>query len=679
MKDLIIKIIPLIKIILCIVFFSLLACDHNSNTPFEKGSVTFNVVWKDSPTMDGDFTTAALDCNAFGVETVMAEIYDNSGSWLADDGPNDCLVGGSTIKNVPVGSDRTLVILAKDESDDIVYRGEKTGINITAGETTDAGEVEAGSFIPELLAPIDGQTVESVSFSWQSPSGSYEFQIQVAIDSTFATTPIDTTTTNTVYTPSGLSYGQTYYWRVKAKDTHANESAWSEVWSFTVPTGPGVAPSTPTGVSATAEDGQITISWDSVSWATSYNIYWATWPGVSKTNYEGVVYDATSPYTHTGLTNGIPYYYVVTAENSYGESGESSEVSATPASDFYVSIDGNDAMGDGTQLHPWRTISYALSQAKSPGVTIHVGPGTYDSNLEGFPLILKDGVSISGAGMDLTIIDADLQTRVFYGTNLSSLIQLDNLQIREGEHYEHGDGGGLYGTNLNLEIIDCKFVSNETYGCGDGGGIYLSNSEITITGCVFQDNKGGSKGGGIYLNNTTAFIDHCAFIQNGESCYGGGLYGGTAIAISGSGSSGSIISSCTISRGWGNHSTVAGAILFEQGASPLVRNCIFFENEDHAIYESDDISDPVVKYNLFHGNGNVYMDEGSVIYNDVSTLDAVVEGCSNNQACDPMFVGGTPFDYHLTEGSCAVDTGDPSSTLDPDDTIADQGCYYFPH
>ncbi|MBW2311932.1 MAG: DUF1566 domain-containing protein [Deltaproteobacteria bacterium] len=93
---------------------------------------------------------------------------------------------------------------------------------------------------------------------------------------------------------------------------------------------PITAPSSPTNVAATASDQEATISWDAVSGATSYHIYWATYTGVSKTDYEGVISNATSPYTHTGLTNGTTYYYVITAENSYGESDESSEVTATP-------------------------------------------------------------------------------------------------------------------------------------------------------------------------------------------------------------------------------------------------------------------------------------------------------------------------------------------------------------
>jgi hypothetical protein len=35
-------------------------------------------------------------------------------------------------------------------------------------------------------------------------------------------------------------------------------------------------------------------------------------------------------YAHSGLGNGTPYYYVVTAFNSNGESAESAQVGATP-------------------------------------------------------------------------------------------------------------------------------------------------------------------------------------------------------------------------------------------------------------------------------------------------------------------------------------------------------------
>ena len=88
-------------------------------------------------------------------------------------------------------------------------------------------------------------------------------------------------------------------------------------------------PLIPGGFSASAGDGQISLSWDIVAEATSYNIYWAGSPGVTKTTGTKIS-NVTSPYIHSGRTNGAPYYYVVTAANSYGESDDSGQISATP-------------------------------------------------------------------------------------------------------------------------------------------------------------------------------------------------------------------------------------------------------------------------------------------------------------------------------------------------------------
>lgn len=109
--------------------------------------------------------------------------------------------------------------------------------------------------------------------------------------------------------------------------------------SIAVTSSSGV-PAAPAGVSATASDSSITISWAPVSGAESYNLYMATQDGVSRGNYGSLAggmqhLSVTSPYNHTDLTNGTTYYFVVTALNANGESAESLEVSATPEPHSY--------------------------------------------------------------------------------------------------------------------------------------------------------------------------------------------------------------------------------------------------------------------------------------------------------------------------------------------------------
>ena len=73
----------------------------------------------------------------------------------------------------------------------------------------------------------------------------------------------------------------------------------------------------------------MTLNWTAASGATSYNVKRSTTNGGPYANVQTNVTGTT--FTNTGLTNGTPYYYVVTAVNASGESPISTQVSATPA------------------------------------------------------------------------------------------------------------------------------------------------------------------------------------------------------------------------------------------------------------------------------------------------------------------------------------------------------------
>ena len=92
---------------------------------------------------------------------------------------------------------------------------------------------------------------------------------------------------------------------------------------------PAFSPLVPYGLMATPGDMEVMLAWPAFPGATGYHVRRSTTPG----GPYGDVFDASGmTYTNTGLANGTPYYYVVSATTGAGETDNSAEVSATPSS-----------------------------------------------------------------------------------------------------------------------------------------------------------------------------------------------------------------------------------------------------------------------------------------------------------------------------------------------------------
>jgi fibronectin type 3 domain-containing protein len=87
-------------------------------------------------------------------------------------------------------------------------------------------------------------------------------------------------------------------------------------------------PAAPNALTATAGNQQVSLTWTASSGAASYHVKRAT-NSVGPYTQAGSA-TATS-YSDTGLANGTNYFYVVSALNTSGESGNSNQVSATPS------------------------------------------------------------------------------------------------------------------------------------------------------------------------------------------------------------------------------------------------------------------------------------------------------------------------------------------------------------
>jgi fibronectin type 3 domain-containing protein len=201
-------------------------------------------------------------------------------------------------------------------------------VSAMAGGAESANSIEAGAttLLPTPAAPT-GLTAASASssqinLSWTASSGATSYNVKRATVSGGPYTTVATGVTGTTFNNTGLAASTTYYYVVSAVNA-GGESANSSQASATT------RPAAPTGLIASAGNGQVSLSWTASTGATSYNVKRATVSGGPYTTIATGV--AGTSFLNTGLVNGTAYYFVVSAVNAGGESGNSAQASATPS------------------------------------------------------------------------------------------------------------------------------------------------------------------------------------------------------------------------------------------------------------------------------------------------------------------------------------------------------------
>ena len=126
-----------------------------------------------------------------------------------------------------------------------------------------------------------------------------------------------------------------------------------------------------------AASGKPMLKWNTVTGATSYNIYRAE---SATGTYTRINTTTATSYTNTGVRDGVTYYYKVTAVNGVGESAYSNVVSGQSKSTAPVTTTPEVTMGhsavSGKPMLTWKAVtgaaSYRVSRAVSKAGTFSI-------------------------------------------------------------------------------------------------------------------------------------------------------------------------------------------------------------------------------------------------------------------------------------------------------------------
>ena len=215
----------------------------------ETGSVGFRLTWEDPDGTSAPAFRAVSSICDYGITQVSARL-EAGGNPVATGGPWNCTDRSGTLTNVPVGTyDLTVEGLVGSSP---MWRGQTTGVAVTAGQQTDAGTITmnyvGNDTTPPTVSstsPADGATgvsrvtQVSATFSEEIAAASIDsgsFTIQPAVSGSVSYDSNTRTATFSLDAGATFAGGQTYTATLTTDvvDLAGLHLAANHVWSFTI-------------------------------------------------------------------------------------------------------------------------------------------------------------------------------------------------------------------------------------------------------------------------------------------------------------------------------------------------------------------------------------------------------------------------------------------------------------
>ncbi len=262
-----------------------------------------------------------------------------------------------------------------------------------------------GPSAPTLVSPThDTYTTDITPYlDWSDPATAVGYQVQVDTSVSFSAPVVDTTPTNSYYTTPTLAEN-TYFWRVRSKDSVDNWGSWSTTWSFTIDT---TAPSVPT--LASPEN----------NFETSDNTPYLDWLEVADTYEYQVQVDTSdsfpSPIINVGGT--VDTYY---------------QISSSLSDDVYFwRVRGVDLAGN---VGEWSTVRSFIIDTVGPIAPLLVSPDDAETLTDRTPSLLWNSVT-DGAEYQLQIDTAGTFVSFEYNITTSNTFYSIPVDLSDGTYY----------------------------------------------------------------------------------------------------------------------------------------------------------------------------------------------------------------------------------------------------
>jgi titin len=253
----------------------------------------------------------------------------------------------------------------------------------------------------------------NVTLVWTAPA-SNGYSPLTGYETCFGTSVVNTTWTkfSTVGASvlsekiTGLTAGTTYYFGVKAANAAGNSSM-SNGLNVTVMGVPGA----PTGLTATAIYGKVTLNWTApVNIGGSPIIDYKIYRGISAASVVKIGNSSLTTYVDITATPGSTYYYKVSASNVVGEGNQSVYATAlvptlVPVTGKIVDANGNVLAGITVALENGSSV---LTDAQG-NFTILASPGSHTLTISGPGIGTKSvNASVGTSGLAIGNIAASM-------------------------------------------------------------------------------------------------------------------------------------------------------------------------------------------------------------------------------------------------------------------------------